>query len=65
MAHLKDKQCHNMIRGHRLDGNWSVSEDQPAMAGLGEVLSCIGPTCGDTVNWSAAEKIYETAFPAD
>ncbi|WP_433728004.1 hypothetical protein ACQP0C_37770 [Nocardia sp. CA-129566] len=42
-----------------------MSEDQPAMAGLGEVLSCIGPTCGDTVNWSAAEKIYETAFPAD
>ncbi len=35
------------------------------MAGLGEVLSCIGPTCGEIVDWSAAEKIYETAFPAD
>ncbi|CAN3983846.1 SMI1/KNR4 family protein [Kitasatospora purpeofusca] len=36
-----------------------------AMASLGEVLSCVGPTCGDTVDWSAAEKVHGTSFPAD
>ncbi|MEU2038889.1 hypothetical protein [Nocardia niwae] len=33
----------------------------PAMAGLAGVLSCIGPTCGDTVDWNACA----TSFPAD
>lgn len=43
-----------------------MSDDRPAaMAGLGEVLSCIGPTCGDTVDWSAAERVHGTSFPAD
>ncbi|MGW2375425.1 MULTISPECIES: SMI1/KNR4 family protein [Kitasatospora] len=46
-----------------------MSDDQSvaiaAMAGIGELLSCIGPTCGDTVDWSAAEKVYGTPFPAD
>ncbi|MEK2490895.1 SMI1/KNR4 family protein [Kitasatospora purpeofusca] len=36
-----------------------------AAASLGEVLSCVGPTCGDTVDWSAAEKVHGTSFPAD
>ncbi|MFD8696409.1 SMI1/KNR4 family protein [Kitasatospora purpeofusca] len=36
-----------------------------AMASLGEVLSCVGPTCGDTVDWIAAEKVHGTSFPSD
>ncbi|MFF3226700.1 hypothetical protein ACFYV7_28160 [Nocardia suismassiliense] len=36
-----------------------------AMAGLAEVLSCIGPTCGDIVDWGAAERVYRVSFPAD
>lgn len=35
------------------------------MAGIGELLSCIGPTCGDTVDWSAVEQVYGSSFPAD
>ncbi|MFI6866144.1 hypothetical protein [Nocardia sp. NPDC050406] len=43
-----------------------MSEDQPALlAGLREVLSCTGPTCGDTIDWPAAQGIYGAAFPAD
>ncbi|WP_308130283.1 hypothetical protein [Kitasatospora aureofaciens] len=46
-----------------------MSDDQSAaiaaMASIGEVLSCIGPTCGDAVDWSAAERVYGTSFPAD
>ncbi|MER6399627.1 hypothetical protein ABT263_26810 [Kitasatospora sp. NPDC001603] len=46
-----------------------MNDDQSAaiaaMASIGEVLSCIGPTCGDTVDWSAAERVYGTSFPAD
>ncbi|MFJ7280587.1 hypothetical protein [Kitasatospora sp. NPDC098663] len=46
-----------------------MSDDQSAasaaMAGIGELLSCIGPTCGDTVDWNAAEKVYRTSFPVD
>lgn len=50
----------------RPDGNWSVSEDPPAaMASLTRVLSCIGPTCGDSIDWGAAERMYGTSFPAD
>lgn len=36
-----------------------------AVASIGEVLSRIGPTYGDTVDWSAAERVYGTSFPAD
>ncbi|MGC0319203.1 SMI1/KNR4 family protein [Kitasatospora acidiphila] len=43
-----------------------MSDDQPAaMAGIRELLSCIGPTCGDTIDWSAVVKVYGTSFPAD
>ncbi|MEV0028639.1 hypothetical protein [Nocardia sp. NPDC050793] len=43
-----------------------MSEGRPAaMAGLGEVLSCIGPTCGDTIDWIAVERIYGTSLPTD
>ncbi|WP_053646676.1 SMI1/KNR4 family protein [Streptomyces sp. XY431] len=46
-----------------------MSDDQSAaiaaMASLGEVLSCVGPTCGDIVDWIAAEKVHGTPFPAD
>ncbi|MEV6562848.1 hypothetical protein AB0M22_44520 [Nocardia sp. NPDC051756] len=39
-----------------------MSANRPApMAGLAEVLSCMGPTCGDTVDWSACA----ISFPAD
>lgn len=43
-----------------------MTQDQhTALAGLGELLSVIGPTAGDAVDWTAAERIYGTAFPAD
>ncbi|MFE3875766.1 hypothetical protein ACFXPX_15385 [Kitasatospora sp. NPDC059146] len=35
------------------------------MVGIEEVLSCIGPTRGDTIDWSAAERVYATSFPPD
>ncbi|WP_328410868.1 hypothetical protein [Nocardia sp. NBC_00403] len=48
------------------DENWSVSEDPPAaVASLTRMLSCIGPTCGDSIDWGSAERIYGTSFPAD
>ncbi|NKY85330.1 hypothetical protein [Nocardia veterana] len=43
-----------------------MSEDQPATsADLTRVLSCFGPTCGDFIDWGAAEQVYGTSFPAD
>lgn len=38
-----------------------MSTDQSALAGLAAVLSCIGPTCGDTIDWSSCA----ISFPAD
>ncbi|MFD9591982.1 hypothetical protein ACFWA9_04385 [Kitasatospora sp. NPDC059973] len=46
-----------------------MSDDQlaatGAMASLGDALSCIGPTCGDAIDWSAAKRMYDTSFPSD
>ncbi|MFE4459484.1 hypothetical protein ACFROC_19190 [Nocardia tengchongensis] len=43
-----------------------MSEDQPAtLANLTRMLSCIGPTCGDSIDWGAAEHVYGTSFPSD
>ncbi|WP_328399898.1 hypothetical protein [Nocardia sp. NBC_00403] len=48
------------------EGYSSVSPDQPAaIAALAEVLSCIGPTCGDDIDWSAAQAVYGTSLPTD
>ncbi|WP_157762079.1 hypothetical protein [Nocardia yamanashiensis] len=38
-----------------------MSADRAALAGLADVLSCIGPTCGDTIDWSSCA----ISFPAD
>ncbi|MCG6499992.1 SMI1/KNR4 family protein [Kitasatospora sp. A2-31] len=35
------------------------------MSAIRELLSCIGPTCGDSVDWGAAEKLYGKPFPGD
>ncbi|UGT44323.1 hypothetical protein LTV02_13400 [Nocardia yamanashiensis] len=44
-----------MAREHR------VSADRAALAGLEDVLTCTGPTCGDTIDWSSCA----ISFPAD
>ncbi|MGW3039696.1 hypothetical protein ACWC9T_06495 [Kitasatospora sp. NPDC001159] len=46
------------MTGHAREGGSAVTE-------LLQVLSCIGPTCGDTVDWSAAERVQGHFFPAD
>ncbi|MEV6209368.1 SMI1/KNR4 family protein [Kitasatospora sp. NPDC051914] len=35
------------------------------MGGLAQILSCIGPTCGDTADWKAAEAVYGRPLPSD
>ncbi|MFD5466120.1 SMI1/KNR4 family protein [Kitasatospora sp. NPDC127059] len=41
------------------------SEHHEVVAALQELLSHLGPTRGETVEWGAAERIYGVAFPAD
>ncbi|OKI25069.1 hypothetical protein A6A07_31215 [Streptomyces sp. CB03911] len=46
----------------------TVSDEAEGTGAVGELahlLSCIGPTCGDNIDWKVVEAVYGRSLPAD